>query len=87
VRPKNFSRRFAEELPIPPCIVCIDEADRPDGILDLGGQQIAVLITDVARRSFQVNVDPSAPFETIRLSQARVGRTTLCEPTVREHQD
>ena len=51
-------RLLAEELPVLLLVVGHFERDRLQGIADLGGQQVAVLISDVGRAALQVYPDP-----------------------------
>ena len=63
--PKHFPRRLAEKAPIAVGIVRVAQFDGLKGIEDFRGQQIPVLITDLARGAFQVEEDPAAPVESV----------------------
>ena len=59
VRPQHALRLLAEELPVLLLVVGHFERDRFECIADLGGQQVAVLISDVGRAALQVHPDPA----------------------------
>src|SRR6266446_3874866 len=63
----------AKEVPVPFGCARVFESHRLECILDLRGQQIAVLKSDLRGRAFQMNVGPSILLEAIRLFQAGVG--------------
>lgn len=50
----------------------ISQLNRLKGVSNLRREQVAVLKTDLPRRTFQVSVNPSASFETIGAAQPRI---------------
>ena len=59
VRPQHVLRLIAEELPVLLFLVGHLERDRLQGVADLGGQQVAVLISDVRRTALEMHPDPA----------------------------
>src|ERR1035441_9374330 len=58
-RPQDLFRGLAEERPILSLFVDHLRRDRLEGVFDFGGQQRAVLESDLAGRALQVHLDPS----------------------------
>jgi hypothetical protein len=67
-------RGLAEEIPILFRAVCVLELYGFKGVRDLMGQQVTVLETDLAGRSLQVNINPTAFLEAVGRFQSRVSR-------------
>ena len=67
-------RGLAEEIPILFGAVRVLELYRFKGVRDLRGQQVTVLETDLAGRSLQVNINPTAFFKAVGRFQSRVSR-------------
>ena len=74
LRPKHFVRGLAEETPILFGAVRVLELYGLKGVRDLRGQQVTVLEPDLAGRSLQVNINPTAFLEAVGRFQARVSR-------------
>jgi len=60
VRPEYVLRRSPIEIPVALGAVGVLQLHGFETVFDLGRQQITVLIADVGRRAFKVNVDPAA---------------------------
>jgi hypothetical protein len=63
VGPENVLGGIAEEVPVALGAGGVVPADGFEGVLDFRREERAVLVTDVAGRAFQVNVDPFAFLE------------------------
>ncbi len=78
VRPVDVLRRIAEELPTASGTVGVVEAGDAEGLLDLRGEEVAMLESDLVGRSVEMDVDPVRTLETIgalRSVLARLART------------
>ena len=83
VLPQHVLCGVAIEIPIAFGGMRIHRANGVKSIFDLGRQQVTVLISDLGRRAFEMNVHPMIAFETIGRLQARFVRfrwVLLCEP-------
>ena len=87
VRPQHIVRGFAEEIPIALGIVRVFELHGRERILDLGREQIAVLVADVIRRAGEMHVGPAAAFKSVRADEARIAPSgpARCRDRGRNH--
>src|SRR5262245_41343887 len=65
LRPEQVLSRLAIKVPVSPAFVLQKGFSDTKNVFDLFGEQLAVLISDLFRRSFEMHVDPSVSFESI----------------------
>src|SRR5207302_1440230 len=77
-RPENFLRSLAVKVPIAPGFVQQERFSDAQEIARFFRQQITVLVANLLRRAFEMNVNPAVAVEAIASLQASVW-LTLCE--------
>ena len=77
LRPQHFVRGFAEEFPVALRGMHHPRAHRREAIFDFRRQQVPVLISNGARITLQMHVNPASFFEPPRGFQSRIVRRRM----------
>src|SRR5271165_484888 len=72
VRPQNILCSLTIEVPVALGAIHVLELNGLESVFDLGCEQVSVLIADIGRRSFEMDVHPTVALETISRFQPRL---------------